>query len=137
MGHTSCSAEITPFFAMPRMSKKSISMKMGSRLLLQMRLLMSRLPRLPLHLQPPSPLQLSLLGSSRSDGVLLLGTTLEPPKRLQVTFEGKGRLGLMVLFPSMLSVLVFPWHLRAHREITTCSITLLNQADPDMLQFMQ
>ena len=46
------SAEIALFFAMPRMSKKYItSMKTRSRLLLLMRLLMSRLP---LHLQPPS-----------------------------------------------------------------------------------
>ena len=46
------------------------------------------------------------LGSSRSDGVLLLGTTLEPPKRLASEAEGKSWLDGEFL--SMLGVLASP-----------------------------
>jgi fatty acid synthase subunit alpha len=68
------------------------------------------------------------LGSSRSDSVLLLGITLEPPKRL--TSEPEGRVGLMVLFLPTLGVLAFPWHLRAleaHPEVVAVpSLTVKN-----------
>jgi fatty acid synthase subunit alpha len=55
------------------------------------------------------------LGSSRSDSVLLLGTILEPFSNLpnDLLPTRKGRVGLIALFLFMLSVLAFPWHLRA------------------------
>ena len=51
------------------------------------------------------------LGSSRSDGVLLLGTTLEPPKRLTSEAEGKSWLdGVVFAYAqrSGISLLVAP-----------------------------
>ena len=55
------------------------------------------------------------LGSSHSDGILLLGTILEPPNDLLPKWKGK--VGLMALFLSMRNVLAFHWHLRQALEV--------------------